>query len=200
MTDLFAFDDPFYPVPSSAVEADPSAAIRGLLYRVANLERSLEEERTQAIIDLGEVLLQVASLSDDITHIIERWGVATSPQEASLVRSVVAMGKKLVAILDHHQVRPIETIGKPVDAETSDMAGSEPSATVAENIALREEQIGYTWKYGLLRRARLVVSSGPDGSEKGELTESSFEPDDPPTDEDAPNEPDAPHSTAEGAI
>lgn len=177
MREPFRFDDPFYPVPPSAVDADPSAAIRELSYRVAKLEHSLEEERAQAIIDLGEVLLQVASLSDDITHIIERWGVATSAQEAALVRSIVAMGKKLVAILDHHQVKPIEAIGKPVDPGTSDVVGSEPSATVPEGIALREEQIGYTWRHGLLRRVKVVVSAGPEGEPASEPSDTDAEAD-----------------------
>jgi len=177
MTEAFRFDDPFYPVPAAAVDADPAAAIRELSYRVARLEHSLEEERGQAIIDLGEVLLQVASLSDDITHIIERWGVATTAQEAALVRSVVAMGKKLVAILDHHQVKAIETIGQPVDPEISDVAGNEPSTTVPVDVVLREVQIGYTWRHGLLRRPKVVVSAGPQGEPAVEPSEEAPEAD-----------------------
>ena len=125
MADEFRFDETFFPVSQAAVEADPAAAMQRLLQRVGKLERSLADERLSALADLGEVLLEVASLSDDITHIIERWGVITNAQQAGLVRSVVALGKKLMEILRYHQVAPINTIGQPFDLETSDAVGTE---------------------------------------------------------------------------
>lgn len=159
MADEFRFDETFFPVPQVAVEADPAAALEKLFRRVGKLERALAEERLSALADLGEVLLEVASLADDITHIIERWGVITNAQQAGLVRSVVALGKKLMEILKHHQVQPISTIGQPLNPETSDAIGVEVQEGVAAGTVLSEEEIGYTWAHGLLRRAKVVVAA-----------------------------------------
>ena len=162
MADQYRFDEPFFPVPQAAVDADPATAMKKLLHHVGKLERSLADERLSALADLGEVLLEVASLTDDITHIIERWGVITNAQQAGMVRSVVALGKKLMEILKYHQVAPINTIGEPLDPETSDAVGTDVQEDVPANTVLREEQIGYTWAYGLLRRAKVIVAGGPD--------------------------------------
>jgi len=164
MADEFRFDEAFLPVALAAVDADPAAVMKGLLQRVGKLERALADERFSALADLGEVLLDVASLSDDITHIIERWGVITNAQQAGLVRSVVGLGKKLMEILKYHQVAPISVIGEPLDPETSDVVGTEVQEDVAPNTVLSEEQIGYTWSHGLLRRAKVVVAARSDSA------------------------------------
>lgn len=165
MEQTFRFDDEFHPVPPTAIDADPAATIRELFYRVGKLERSLEEQRTQSIIDWQETILALLSASDDITNTVNRWGVTTNGQEAVVIRNMVGVGRKLLAILNRHQVNPIEAIGKPLDAETSDVVGREVRDKVPPNTVLREEQTGYTWPQGLLRRARVVVSIS--GSEKG---------------------------------
>jgi len=69
--------------------------------------------------------------------------------------------------LKHHQVEPLNTIGQPLDADTCDVAGSEASEGVPAGVVLRELQIGYTWPQGLLRRAKVVVSSGSPSSAQG---------------------------------
>lgn len=161
MGHTFDFEDPFYPVPPAAVDANPAATIRDLLYRVSRLEQSLAEQRLQALADLKEMLLEFISLSDDITSMVERWGVATKAQEAALIGSVIALGRKIVSILRHHLVYPINTIGQPLDPNTSDVVGTEPNDNVPAGIVLREVQIGYNWPQGLLRRAKVIVSSGP---------------------------------------
>ncbi len=170
MTDPFRFDDPFYPVPPAAVDADPAATIRELFYRVARLEQGLEESHVQAGADLGEVLLDLVSLSDDIRRIVERWGIATNAQEAALVRSVVALGRKLNAILDHHEVRPVNTIGQPLDPKTSDVVEVEARDNIAPHMVLREVQAGYVWRHGLLRRAKVVVSAPADAAASAAAT------------------------------
>ena len=87
--------------------------------------------------------------------------MATKAQEAALIGSVIALGRKIVAILRHHHVVPINTIGQPLDPDTSDIAGAEANDGVSSGVVLRELQVGYNWPQGLLRRARVVVSSGP---------------------------------------
>lgn len=161
MNDEIRFDDEFFPVPPSAIEADPALTIRELLFRVSRLEQSVQDRRVEALGDVGELLLDLISLSDDITHIVERWGVTTNAEDASIIRSVVALGKKVVAALKHHRVEAISTLGEPVDPATSDIVATEPRRNVPNGVVLREQVVGYAWPHGLLRRAQVVVS-GPD--------------------------------------
>mgnify|MGYP001386764973 CR=1 FL=1 len=159
MTDEFAFDDKFYAVPPAAVDADPAATIRDLFYRVGRLEQTLEEERIQHRADWRQTLLEILSMYDAIMLMLDRWGVTKSAQEATMIRGLHAIGKQMLAFLKQHQVEPISTIGKPVDPETSDVSGKEVRDGVPPGSVLREEQIGYIWPYGLLRRAKVVVST-----------------------------------------
>ncbi len=172
MSDEFQFEEEFYPVPPTAADADPAATMRELFYRVSRLEQSLEEQRAQARDDAKELLLDVLSLYDAVGEIIEKWGVTTKAQEASLIGSVVGFGRKLLAILERHRVKPIDTLGEPLDPATSDVVGTEVRSDMSENVVLREAQIGYTWPGGLLRRAKVVVSEkGPSDQDVGEEEE-----------------------------
>ncbi len=161
MSNRFQFDEDFLPVPPAAVDADPAAAIKELLYRVACLEQSLDEHRLQAIAEKRDLLLALISLYDDITAIIGRWDLATKAQEAAVMGGVIALGKKLLAILQQHAVQAIDTIGKPFDPETSDIVGKETHESAPPNLVLREAQTGYTWPHGLLRRAKVIVNAQP---------------------------------------
>lgn len=165
MSDQFRFDDAFYAVPPAAVDADPAGKIRELLYRVSKLEHAVEEERLQAIADARERYLEIISLQDDITTVVERWGITTKAQEAAIAGAVVALAKKLSSILKRHQVEPINIVGDLLNAETSDVVGSETHDDMPANMVLRDVQVGYTWPHGLLRRAKVVVSSRPGAAE-----------------------------------
>ncbi|MHB1293971.1 MAG: nucleotide exchange factor GrpE [Anaerolineae bacterium] len=161
MSDRFRFDDAFIPVPPSAVDADPAETIKGLLFRIGRLEHSLGEETQQARADLSEALQHMLTLSDDVTGIVERFGVSTKAQDATLVGSVVSLGKKLHQVIKYYQIEAVNTLGKPLDPETSDAAGTEVRTNVPPDTVLREVQIGYIWPHGVLRRARVVVSAKP---------------------------------------
>ena len=161
MSDRFRFDDTFYPVPPAAVDADPVKAIRDLVGRVGRLEQTVEQQRAQARSELREVMLELVSLADDITNIVERWGVTTKAQDAAIAGSVLALGRRLLTILKCHRVEPVNTLGACLDPSTSDVVGSEPRENMEPNVVLREVQTGYTWPHGLLRRALVVVSARP---------------------------------------
>jgi molecular chaperone GrpE (heat shock protein) len=175
MSDPFEFDDEFYPVPASAIDADPAEAMRELLYRVSRLEQELEETRVQALADTKAFLMELLSLSDDIATIVDRWGVTTKANEAVIIRSVVALGRKLRQVLDYHGIASVHVVGKSLDPETSDVVAIEEREHVPHSIVLRERRVGYTWPYGVLRRAEVVVSTGAEGlavDEKGPAEDS----------------------------
>jgi hypothetical protein len=195
MSDQFRFDDAFYPVPPAAVDADPAGKIRELLYRVSKLEHAVEEERLQAIADARERYLEIISLQDDITTVVERWGITTKAQEAAIAGAVVALAKKLTTILRRHQVEPIDIVGETLSAETSDVVGSELHDDMPANMVLRDVQVGYTWPHGLLRRAKVIVSAKP-GAAEPSPTEVAAPPTDPLV-ESAPSQPAAEVSAEE---
>jgi len=153
------FDEAFQPIDPSVVDADPAGTMRELYYRVGKLEQGMEEQRLQAAADQRDLLLGILTLSDRVNGILERWGVTTKAQEAAMIRGVIDMGKELLAILKRHQVEPIDTMGQPYDPETSDIVETEAHPDMSPNTVLREEQIGYRWTHGILRRAKVVVST-----------------------------------------
>jgi hypothetical protein len=160
MSNVFQFDDPFYPVPSEVVDADPEALVRDLIHRVTRLERTMDEQRIQAVAATRDLLLDLVSLADDLGAVVDRYGVSSNAREAAIIRSVVALGKRLFDILHRQGVEPVNALGELVDLRTSDVVGSETREGVSADLVLREIQVGYTWPYGLLRRARVVVSTG----------------------------------------
>jgi len=133
--------------------------IRELFFRVARLEQSIQEERVRASADVADLLLVHIGLSDAIAEMIESIGVPTTAQEAVLARKIASLGQQCMAVLGDHQVVAIETLGRPVDPEHSDIVGEEPSPDLPEGTVLREVAAGYLWKSGVLRRARVVVST-----------------------------------------
>lgn len=174
MGERFRLDDSaFEPVPPGATDADPVAGVRDLYYRVGSLERTLEEERARAASDLEAVLLDLLAISDQVSEIVERWGVTTSGHEAMIVGAVVALGKGVLSVLSRHQVTPIETLGRPCQPDTSDAVGTEERLGLPPSTVLREVQLGYEWPHGLLRRAKVVISRRPRDSDRAEATEDS---------------------------
>ena len=153
------FDEEFQPISPSVVDADPANTMRELYYRVGKLEQGLEEQKLQAAADQRDLLLGMLALSDQVNGILERWGVTTKAQEAAMIRGVIDMGKELLAILKRHQVEAIDTLGESYDPETSDIVDTEAHLDMPSNTVLREEQIGYRWTHGILRRAQVVVST-----------------------------------------
>jgi len=167
MVDKIVFDDPFVPVPTEALEADPAQAMRALLARVAALEASQEALKSQAVEQMRTVLLALLGLYDEVTILIERHGVATNAQDAVLVRALIGLGRQIMAMLRDQGVEPISTIGKAVDPNTSDVADSEVRVNVRPDVVLRETRLGYAWPHGVLRRAEVVVSAQPTSNAAG---------------------------------
>jgi len=161
VTNRFDFDEQYMDVPAAAVDANPAQTIRELMFRVSKLEHDLAEKDAVAAGDISEVMLDLVGLSDELTAIVQRWGIATNAQEAALVKAVVGLGRKLQQVLAKQQVKPVSVIGQPFNAQTSEIAASEVSNTVQPNTVLREIEPGYVWKNGLLRKAKVVVSTKP---------------------------------------
>lgn len=161
MSDSLDFTEEYMDVPAAAVDADPVQAMRELMFRVSKLEQDLANQQATADGEMADLLRDLTGVLDELNAIVQRWGIATNAQEAALVRAVVSLGRKLQQILTKQDVKQINVVGQPFDPKTSDIASSEPSTAVQANTVLREVEPGYTWKNGLLRKARVVTSTRP---------------------------------------
>ena len=161
MGERFDFDETYMNVPAAAVDADPAQTMRELMFRVSKLEQDLANQEATAAGETAEIMRDLVGLSDELNEIVQRWGIATNAQEAALVRAVVGLGRKLQQILSKQEVKPLAVVGQPLNPQTSDIAASEISTVVQANTVLREAEPGYTWKNGLLRKARVVISARP---------------------------------------
>ena len=120
MTNRFDFDEQYMDVPAAAVDANPAQTIRELMFRVSKLEHDLAEKDAVAAGDISEVMLDLVGLSDELTAIVQRWGIATNAQEAALVKAVDGL-EQLQQVLAKQQVKPVSVIGQPFNAQTSEM-------------------------------------------------------------------------------
>ena len=170
MAEKFPFDEEFLPVPAEALEADTSATMRDLYFRIGTMERRLEEQQAHSVADWKETLLGLVTAYDSVTGLMERWGVSPDAQQATGVSELLAIGKQILTILQNHQVEAISTIGEPLDADSSDQAGSEERANLPSGTVLREVQIGYRWPSGLLRRAKVIASRQAPPEQSGDST------------------------------
>ncbi len=161
MSERFDFNEDYMNVPAAAVDADPAQTMRGLMFRVSKLEQDLANQEATAEGETAEIMRDLVSLSDELNGIVQRWGIATNAQEAALVRAIVGLGRKLQQILAKQEVKPLAVVGQPLNPQTCDVAANEASTAVQANTVLREIEPGYTWKNGLLRKARVVISTRP---------------------------------------
>jgi len=161
VSDSLDFTEEYMDVPAAAVDADPVQAMRELMFRVSKLEQDLANQEATAAGEMADIMRDLVTLSDELNGIVQRWGIATNAQEAALVRAVVGLGRKLQQILTKQDVKQIAVVGQPLNPQTSDIAASEASTAVQPNTVLREVEPGYTWKNGLLRKARVIISTKP---------------------------------------
>ena len=110
--------------------------LRELLPTVDNLERALEQAKTEA--------------EDADTKL------------ASMLEGIELTYKGLLSVLEKFDVTPIESVGKEFNPDEMDALTMEASDEVPANHVLREFAKGYRFKDRVLRHAQVVVSSGKD--------------------------------------
>ncbi len=110
--------------------------LRELLPTVDNLERALEQAKTEA--------------EDADTKL------------ASMLEGIELTYKGLLSVLEKFDVTPIESVGKEFNPDEMDALTMEADNEVPANHVLREFAKGYRFKDRVLRHAQVVVSSGKD--------------------------------------
>jgi molecular chaperone GrpE len=95
---------------------------------------------------------------DNLERAIESAGSGRS-EEDPLVQGVALTLSEIMKILDKHQVKPVEAIGKPFDPALHQAMMTEAADDAPPNTVVRELLKGYTIHDRLLRPAMVSVST-----------------------------------------
>ncbi|MBW6520291.1 MAG: nucleotide exchange factor GrpE [Desulfoarculaceae bacterium] len=133
-----------------------------------NYKKRMERDRNAAMKYAGEhILREILPVVDNLERALAQGGVEGVEAEtktAALLEGVQLTLKGLLATLEKFEVRSIDCIGQPFDPNVQEALAMEASDVVPVNHVLSEFEKGYYYKDRLLRVARVIVSSGTDGS------------------------------------
>lgn len=151
---------------------EESAELQDQILRVAaefeNFKKRMERERSVMLKYAGEnILKELLPVVDNLERALGQGVVEGADAEQNLnalLEGVQLTLKSLLGTLEKLEVKPIESVGAPFDPNEQEALTMEASDTVPANHVISEFEKGYHYKDRLLRPARVVVSSGSDGS------------------------------------
>jgi molecular chaperone GrpE len=139
----------------------------------ANYRRRTDEERAAVLGLANEALLaKLLAVADDFDRALE----ALPAQDADLpwAQGIVAIDRKLRALLESEGLTPIEAKGQPFDPHQHEAIVQEETSHVPEGTVTAELQRGYRLRDRVLRPALVAVAKHPDRqvhAGNGEATE-----------------------------
>jgi molecular chaperone GrpE len=126
----------------------------------ANFRRRTEQDRAASLGLANEVLLvKVLNLADDFDRAIAR--IPPELANNSWVEGIVAIDRKLRALLDSEGLVPIEAQGAPFDPHQHAAVVQEETDSVPEGTITAELQRGYRLRDRVLRPALVAVAKQP---------------------------------------
>ena len=126
----------------------------------ANFRRRTEQDRAASYGLANEALLvKVLNLADDFDRAIAR--IPPELQSNSWVEGIVAIDRKLRALLDSEGLVPIEAQGAPFDPHQHEAVVQEETDSVPEGTITAELQRGYRLRDRVLRPALVAVAKQP---------------------------------------
>lgn len=128
----------------------------------ANFRRRTEQDRQQTLGLANEALLvKVLNVADDFDR-----AIANIPPELEgngWVDGVVAIDRKLRALLESEGLTPIEAQGAPFDPHQHEAVVQQETSDVTEGTVTAELQRGYRLRDRVLRPALVAVAKQPAG-------------------------------------
>ena len=126
----------------------------------ANFRRRTEQDR-QATLGLANeaLLVKVLNLADDFDRAIAN--IPAELQANGWVEGVVAIDRKLRALLDSEGLTPIEAQGTQFDPHEHEAVVQQETAAVPEGTVTAELQRGYRLRDRVLRPALVAVATSP---------------------------------------
>ncbi len=127
---------------------------------LANYRRRVEQERS------GQARLASAALVINLLPVHDDFGRAVKTLEGALadeswVRGVLAIQRKLAALLESMGVEAVPAEGEPFDPTRHEAVGRAPGP---ENVCLQVVQQGYTLNGAVIRPAQVVVGDGAEAT------------------------------------
>ena len=135
-----------------------------------NFKRRTEAEYLSLIRSANEgVLVSLIPVVEDIARSLR--SVPEEESTTSFVKGVELIEQKLIKVLEQHGLRPFESFGKPFDVNYHDALLQVPRDDVPPGTVVEEVERGYMLLDKVLRHAKVVVSSGADGTARGNSEE-----------------------------
>jgi molecular chaperone GrpE len=125
----------------------------------ANLRRRTAEEREQTLGLANEALLaKVVAVADDFDLAVEH--VPADARETAWLEGIVAIDRKLRALLESEGVTPIEALGRLFDPAVHEALSHVPGTGRPEDEVVVEIRRGYRIRDRVLRPSLVAVSDG----------------------------------------
>ncbi|MFO0013582.1 MAG: nucleotide exchange factor GrpE [Planctomycetota bacterium] len=118
--------------------------------------RETESQIKFASLPLVRDLLDVV---DNLHRAIE--SSAASAGSEGLVEGVRMVQQQLVAVLEKHSCKPIESLGKTFDPNVHQAIAQQPSPEFPAGTVLQEVSVGYRMHDRVVRPSMVIVSTGP---------------------------------------
>jgi molecular chaperone GrpE len=137
--------------------ADAKAGWQRSAADLQNYKRRAEQERAERMgLASDMLLLKVLALADDFDLAVEH--VPAEAQGSPWVEGIVAIDRKIRALLESEGVTAMRTEGQPFDPREHQAVSHEDSADVPDGTVLRELQRGYRIRDRVLRPALVAVA------------------------------------------
>ncbi len=131
-----------------------------------NYKKRMEREKEKMVKYAGEnILRELLPTVDNLERALEQAKTETENADtklASMLEGIELTYKGLLSVLEKFDVKPIESVGREFNPDEMDALTMEASDEVPANHVLREFAKGYRFKDRVLRHAQVVVSSGKD--------------------------------------
>jgi len=141
----------------------------------ANFRRRTEQDRLASLGLASEALLiKLLNVADDFDRAIAQLPAEIAGQP--WVEGVVAIDRKLRAVLDSEGLTPIEAEGQPFDPQVHEAIAQDPTDRLPEGSVTSEFQRGYMLRDRVLRPALVAVATAPAGRKVNDDSNSNEQP------------------------
>src|SRR4030095_271034 len=150
---------------------DPTAGLQADLDRFRDLalrsQADFENYKKRSSREKEEAIKYAnSSLLERLVGIIDNFelGLAAAKEQGAdspIYSGMVLVQKQLTDLVPENGLHPIEAEGKTFDPNLHEAIAHEPSKEFPEEVVVRQARRGYRFKYQWLRRAKVVVPSGP---------------------------------------
>jgi molecular chaperone GrpE len=126
----------------------------------ANFRRRTEQDRLASLGLASEALLvKLLNVADDFDRAIGQ--LPAELRDEPWVEGVVAIDRKLRAVLESEGLSPIEAENQPFDPQVHEAVAQDPTDRVPEGTVTSEFQRGYMLRDRVLRPALVAVAKAP---------------------------------------